>query len=431
MTYEQAVGYLGDLARYGMKPGLERVGAVLRELGDPQRRLRVVHVGGTNGKGSVCAMLASILEEAGYAVGLYTQPHLESYVERFLVNGRPISEGDFAGVVSRVAPAVERAVRRGSDHPTEFEAGTAAAYLYFAERGVDVLVQEVGLGGRLDATNVVEDADLVVVTNVQVDHVDQLGSDLASIAREKAGIIKRGRPVVTAAAGVGLDEVRRRCERLGAPLVHVGTDVRFRVVSVSAHVTVVEVFGSEREYGSLSVPLAGPHQAENAAVAVASCEALAKRGYHLPDEAIREGLRRARWPGRLELMREEPAVVVDGAHNPDGARALARAVREIYHGRPVILVTGMLADKDVPGTLAELLPLAVRVIATVPSSYRAGDPDVIAAEAGARGIPCEVVRDPREAVGRAVREAGAGDLVLVAGSLYLAGRARRALAQGA
>jgi dihydrofolate synthase / folylpolyglutamate synthase len=438
--YQQALRRLSERGRFGIRLGLSRTKALLRRTGNPQERLRGVLIGGTNGKGSVQALVAAVLREAGYRVGQTPKPHLVSYRERIVVDGREIGVADFAALIEQMLGAAE-AIEPRYGAPTEFELLTAAAFTWMGQAGVELGVIEVGMGGRLDATNVWQ-GGLSAITNVELDHTEHLGPTIAAIAAEKAQIIKRGDAIaVTGAGREGLAVISRRARRVGVPL---------RVIEP------LPVLGMDRggvsldlgSRGSLRVGLLGRHQAANAAVALAILEAMSEAGMAtLPDAAVRRGLERARWPGRLELLPREPDVLLDGAHNPHGTAALAAAVEELRPqlsaGRPTLLI-GVLRDKDVEGMLAPLLgaaSLAGALVVTtdVPDSPRSLPAAELAAtwreHAARSGSPISDVRavaDTDAALDEALEASReqAGPLI-ICGSLYLVGHARgRLLAVG-
>lgn len=404
--------YLDSLKRAGIRPGLGPVRRLLDRLGRPQDRYRSVLVGGTNGKGSIAASLASVLQAAGYRVGLYTSPHLVDFRERIRIDGVPISAED----LERRIGQVRRSNREGV---TYFEFATALAFLHFARCAVDVAVLEVGMGGRLDATHVVR-PELAIVSNVAMDHVEFLGPRLTDIAREKAGIIHPHRACVTAVRQLPvlavLEEV---CRRRKARLLRVGREIRVR----SGRDGLLDCRGPSITIRGIPLALQGPHQRENAACALGAVGILRRRGFAIGDEAVREGLSRVRWEGRLEVVRRSPAVVLDGAHNAAGAAALARALGGFAYRR-LTLVLGILADKDWRGMIRRLAPLADRVVLTRPPEERAQAPEVLAGEARRWNRNVEIADQPRQAVRAALRGAGPGDLVCVAGSLYLVGAVR-------
>jgi len=400
--------WLSARQRFGVRLGLDRMEALLDELGRPQRTSRQVLVGGTNGKGSTATVLAAALAAGGERVGLYTSPHLQRLGARVRIGGRPVEQARLLGALARVRPRAERL------EATYFEVLTAAALLLFAEEGVDTAVLEVGLCGRFDATNAVDPA-LSLVTGVALDHVAVLGGTLAAIAREKAGILRPGVPAWTGAEGEGLDHLRQAAASAGVRLRSLEHDAELRVRDRGW-----EGLALDLRYpgGRLSArtPLVGAHQARNVALALVGAVTLGVP----PDAAVR-GAADARWPGRLERLDDGSGpVVLDGAHNPASASALAAALRSL-EGRVPVLVLGVSADKDVAGIAAALAGVAERVIATrAVHSPRALAPEALSAATGADAA----APDPRRALAQARRLAGPGGTVVVAGSLFLVGEAR-------
>ncbi|MGB9887233.1 MAG: bifunctional folylpolyglutamate synthase/dihydrofolate synthase [Moorellales bacterium] len=424
MDYREAVAYLESYMRLGIHLGLDRIRDLLERLGNPHLDLPVVHVGGTNGKGSTAAMLASILQAAGYRTGLFTSPHLVSYTERFRIDGRPINPEEFARLVEAVRPAVAGLAAERGEEPTEFEVLTAMAWAGFREQGVEVAVMEVGMGGEHDATNAVPMPLVSVITNVGWDHMEHLGRTLEAIARTKAGIIKPGGFAVTAAEGEALEAVRERCREVEARLfvVQEETQIRPREADTRGQRFDLTVMG--REYPELFLPLLGPHQLANAATAVLAAEVLARfRGLELGPEAVREGLARVSWPARLELWPTRPLLAFDAAHNRDAARALRAAVERLAFRR-IILVVGLLADKEREAIMDLLAPLAAAVVVTRPLSPRAGDWEKVASMAARHVGAVYAEADLDAALDRALGLAGEEDMVLVTGSFYLVGEAR-------
>lgn len=425
LTYQEAVTALTRRGRFGISLGLERISRLLDELDHPERRLRGALVGGTNGKGSVVAMARAVLGAAGMRVGSMPKPHLVAYRERIAVDGQPISAADFAAAIGRVLPAIDR-VAADVGPPTEFEALTAAALVELARREVDLAIVEVGLGGRLDATNVL-DLGVAAITNVQRDHEALLGNTLTAIAGEKAPIIKRGNIAVTGATGRGLRPILERCAALDVPLRRAGPRqaYRARLLSTGWDGIAVDLVTPTRRLRDVRVGLLGRHQATNAAVAMAMIDAIAERwGTAVDEAAIRHGLAASRWPGRLELLDGSRVgagrVLLDGAHNPAGAATLAAALADLGLRRPTI-VFGAMRGKRVTGMLAALAPLQPTFIFTR------------VADAGARP-PAQLLHAWRRLTGRGARtaatlgralELGRGaDPLVVAGSLYLVGAAR-------
>ncbi|MFH0750790.1 MAG: bifunctional folylpolyglutamate synthase/dihydrofolate synthase [Chloroflexota bacterium] len=437
-AYADAVAALQGRGRFGIRLGLGRTRALLRELGNPQLGIRGALVGGTNGKGSVVALVSSCLAAAGHRAGDTPKPHLVTYRERLRVGGRLVGPEAFADLVREVLPAADRVARRHGP-PTEFELVTALAFTWFAGEAVDLAIVEVGLGGRLDATHA-WDGGVAAITNVDLDHTEWLGPTVAAIAREKAAIILGGDRAVTGASGEALAIVRRRARRIGASLVEV---VPARVRAMDLEGLVVDLPG----LAGTRIGLLGRHQAANVAVADAVLDALGRAGIAVvPPAARRAGYAAARWPGRLELVAlpgagpagADAEVLLDGAHNPAGAAALAAALDELRpllrgggeaRPAPVTLVLAIMGDKDVEGVLGALSAApslaGARVVATQVEGPRALPADALAARwatvAGARSGPVSVIPEPAAAVARAVAAEGP---VVVAGSLYLVGAAR-------
>jgi dihydrofolate synthase/folylpolyglutamate synthase len=417
-----AAALLTRLEPLGVRLALDDYSRLLAELGEPHRATPAVIVAGTNGKGSVSALLASIAAAAGLRTGLYTSPHLERWEERIRVDGEAISEPDLVARLDEVLAVVERA---GLPLPTVFEAVTAAAFLHFARRKLDLAVLEVGLGGRLDATNV-GDPHLSVVTRIALDHREYLGDSLESIAREKAGVFRVGRPALiapqTAEAARALAEEARR---LGSDLHRVDEETSLENLASSGSGGQRLDLRTPLALYHLTTALAGDHQLENVATAVRAAELLGALDRRLDRRAIVAGVAAARWPGRLELVdlaHGKPPVLLDAAHNPDGCRALARFLAQL--GRPLTLVFGCLADKAATEMLAALAPLAGRIVLTRPTSPRARAPEELVEEVPP-GPAVEVAAEPAAALARALTSETA--LVVVAGSIVLVGEIRRRL----
>lgn len=422
MTYEQALEYLASLGKFGMNFGLGRIEKLTALMNHPERRYKVIHITGSNGKGSTTAMLTAILRAAGIRAAMYTSPHLTDYTERFTVSGEEISRAALAAAVAHVRGLVERMVAEGGEHPTEFEVLTAAAFHYFAAAGAEYAVIEAGLGGLLDSTNVVTPA-LAVITNVSLEHTDRCGSTVAEIAAHKAGIIKAGAPVVTAARGEALDVIRRAADDKGAPLYVLGRDFYAEAAGRDGRGQQVAVVSrTHGDLGRFTVPLLGRHQAENAALAVMAALTLAEGDERITPDAVRAGLAATRWPGRFEVFDGRPPVIIDGAHNPDGAAVLRATLDEVFPGRDVVFVLGILADKDIAGITGALVRPGDSVVAVRPLSERAAAPEAVLA--GLEVRRAETADNVAAALARARELAGADGPVCAAGSLYLVGPAR-------
>lgn len=425
MNYREAVNYIHSIGRFGSKPGLERIQALLERIGNPHRQLRFLHIAGTNGKGSTAAFAAEVLRTAGYTVGLYTSPYLQSFTNRVGVNGRDISEEDIARWVRRLKPLCEDLAQQPElGHPTQFEIITAMAMGYYAELEVDIVVLEVGLGGRLDATNVVQ-PEVSVITTIGLDHQNVLGNSLRQIAFEKAGIIKPGAPVVTGVTEPEpLEAITESADEKRCDLYVLGRDFSCVRTAYSLQGQQFEYHGLKWNLPDLAISLLGEHQVNNAAVALAALECLNTRGFAVSPEAVRYGLPLAKWPGRFEVVGREPLIILDGAHNTHGTRALKKALVELLPSKPITMVLGILSDKDYPGMMRDLLPLAKRVIITAPSYSRAANPEILAQEAQKYLNEVEIVTPISDALERARELTDTHGVICVAGSLYTIGEAR-------
>lgn len=423
MTYEEAMAYLKSLQRFGIKPGLERTQELLRRMGNPERRAgKVVHITGTSGKGSVSAMVEAGLRAAGFKVGLFTSPPLQRFTERIQVNRQEIPPDRAADLLAAVRQHVAAMTAAGWEQPTEFEVITAAAFQYFAAEQVDWLVLEVGLGGRYDATNVVQQPAVTCITNIGLDHTQWLGNTHAAIARDKAGIIKPGVPCVTGTEHPeALAVIREVAAAQGAALTEV-TPSSWRVASWGLDGQVLDLLGAQGWHRGVKMPLLGDHQAANAAVALRVLELAG-----VCSDAIRQGFAALSWPGRMELLRTAAGVPVllDAAHNPAKCSALAGAVRRYFPDRRILLVLGVLADKEVSGMVQPLAGLAERVWTVTPESPRALSAEKLQVVCRAAGQQAEAAPSVAAGLEAALAEARPADLVLVTGSFYTVGPARQ------
>ena len=408
---------LYQLKRIGIKLGLERIRKLLDRLGNPQDEYKVIHVGGTNGKGSVCRIISSILLEGGYSVGLYTSPHLVHLRERFVINGEEVKDDELLDVLKVVLDHA----RRLDEKPTFFEISTATAFELFRRKEVEFAVVEVGMGGRYDATNVVSPL-VSVITNVTKDHPEYLGDSIEDIAMEKAGIIKEGVPVVTSSTGKALDVIRREARRKKAEII-LGNG-RWRRVSSGLNGQSFVVHGILRDY-DLETPLLGRFQGENIALSVLAVEKLQMMGVFLPDGSIERGVKNVNNPGRMELIPGTPRILLDGAHNVGAVRALIESLEDFSY-KDLIFILGILRDKDVEGIIKEISPLARYIIATRPRNERACEPEEIVNIVKKLGLDCEVcsTENVKQAILKAKEISKPDDLICVTGSLYTVGEAR-------
>jgi dihydrofolate synthase / folylpolyglutamate synthase len=441
MNYTESVNFLLTLGRELAAPSharatkfeLTNIRALAARMENPQNKFRSIHIAGTNGKGSTAAMIESVLRRAGYRTGLYTSPHLESINERIRIDGVPISDEEFAAAFTRLHALIEQMLGAGqlAAHPTFFECVTAMAFDIFARAEVEFAVLEVGLGGRLDSTNLVI-PEVSVITQIHFDHESFLGHSIAEIAGEKAGIIKHGVTVVSAADNQdAIRVIRHRAEQMSAPLIEIDSAYRVNAPSSEEGFYSADIVGKTTTTANdaptitLKPSLAGRYQLRNAITALAVARVLAGRGFHVSDSDIEAGIAGVSWPGRIERIQERPAVFLDGSHNPSGARELAAFWHDHLADRRIHLVYGSVRDKSVDEIAGLLFPLAASVIVTAPRQPRALSAEALAEMTRHLAPLMTVVADPRAALERAISNAEAEDVVFVTGSLYLVGELRK------
>lgn len=426
MNFQEAVNYLTGLSKFGINLGLSRMEHLLQVFGNPEKDLKVIHVAGTNGKGSTIAMTANILKQAGYRVGVYISPHLYCFTERMSINGENISPDRLAELTARVKPVLDRLpIETNLDKATEFEVTTLLAFLYFAEEKVDYVILEVGLGGRLDATNVVTPI-VSVITNVDFDHMAQLGDTLPAIAGEKAGIIKEGSSAVTASLEPEvLQVIRSVCRQKNVPLLEVGKDIVWQKGISDLCKQTFQLKLKDKIYSELQTGLLGEHQILNAAATLGIIVSLNNRGADISEEALRRGLMETVWPGRLEIMQREPVVIVDGAHNEAGAKTLRKALEEVFSYERLILLLGIFADKAVSDVVEQLAPLADSVIVSKSTNPRAMSPEELAEIVKKKNNRVIIKQDIFSGIKEAFALAGKKDLICIAGSLSTMSEARK------
>ncbi|MDX9787731.1 MAG: folylpolyglutamate synthase/dihydrofolate synthase family protein [Desulfobacterales bacterium] len=419
--YADCLKKMFGLRRFGIKLGLDIISGMLTGLGSPQQQFRCIHIAGTNGKGSVASTLATILQTAGYRVGLYTSPHLVHFNERIQTNGQPISN---ESVVASYL-AVEKA-HQGNREPTFFEFTTAMALYEFSRQQVDWAIIETGMGGRLDATNVLR-PNLSIITNISLEHQSYLGNTLAAIAAEKGGIIKEGVPVITGAGQKPVIEVLTRiAQKKSAPLYRFGNAFRIRRHPDGTFT----YYGLDQQWAKLRTGLKGEHQAKNAALVLAACEVLNRLGLKLLFDHLQAGLLNTHWPGRLEIISESPLVILDGAHNLSAVRILSQYLAAHYADRNITLVTGILDDKAYTPMLRQLLPLCKKAVFTQPKIDRALPPETFLTVAKEFIPSPEVIPSVPDAVAHAVQTAKKDEVICIAGSLYLVGEVKGAIEAG-
>ncbi|WP_444657961.1 bifunctional folylpolyglutamate synthase/dihydrofolate synthase [Caproiciproducens sp. R2] len=419
ITYEEALQKIESLLRFGSRPGLERVEKLLALLGNPQDRLKFVHVAGTNGKGSTCALIASVLKKSQYKTGLFISPFVTDFCERMQINGERIGREELSALVEKIFPLVERMAENG-EIITEFELITALAMEWFAESQCDIVVLEVGLGGRLDATNVISTPLVSVITSISFDHTAILGDTLAKIAYEKCGIIKENGVTVCSPGQnpEALAVIRSTAEERKNRFVPADTD--------SVEVLSMNLSGTGLEYRGLlvSLPFLGEHQVKNAVTALAVIEELKKQGYHIADHSIEAGFSSASFPARMEVLSADPLIVLDGAHNPGGTAVLAKAAGKYFGDRKIIAIVGMLADKDVAGAVRNFTGLFSKVFTLAPPGPRALDAQSLAEQFRKIGADAEPAQTADAALAKAFSLLDGNSALLICGSLYLAGDIR-------
>lgn len=420
MNYEQALEYIHGIKRYATKPGLERIQNLLRDMGDPQKKTSFVHVAGTNGKGSTIAMCASVMSHAGYRTGSFISPFLERFNERIQVEGQPIADDDLVELTKYTKEIADSMLERGLAHPTEFELVTAMAFKHWANTGCDTVALEVGMGGRLDATNVIDAPAVAIIATIALDHTHYLGDTLTEIAYEKCGIIKPGCPVVCYAeqSDEAKTVIERICRMRGCEFIQPDASA----------VEIIEsgAFGTRFRYKGIetTVPLMGRHQVINSLSVIEAMRALGRSGYHITDEDIAKGIAETQWVGRLEPVHDDPYCVIDAAHNPEAVRVLAQAADSLFADKKIITVMGMLADKDYEFCIPEIAKRSYRVITTTPTSGRALPAEESAAVARQWCDNVECIDDICDAVDHAFATAKEGEMILVCGSLYVIGIAK-------
>lgn len=425
MTYDETIEKIHSFLKFGSKLGLERMNKLMDLLGNPQNRIKTIHVGGTNGKGSVCRYLYTILQENGYRTGLFTSPYLERFTERIEYNGEEISPGDLIKYTELALEKVEVMLAEGYDSPTEFELITAIGFLYFADKDVDYLLLEVGLGGFGDSTNVVERPLVSVITSVSFDHMEYLGDTLEKIAVQKAGILKKGVPVVYHVADRSASEAIDRLAAKKECAIYKASDVKTEIIkkSLDGYIFNAKILGVD--YTHVSIGMIGGHQMDNAVCALMVIEILKQGGQiKVEKEKIYSALKRARQPGRLEVLKRDPYVIIDGAHNAAGADALAATIKDHFAKGNLLMVIGMLADKEIDPIIEKFGSIAEEFIATEPDNPRKLPADQLANRVVSKGKTCIAVSDIQEACRYAMSRANAYDAVIFAGSLYLIGRVR-------
>jgi len=422
MSFNDTLKWLYSFQRFGIKLGLERISYISKELGNPHKKYKVIHVGGTNGKGSVCMLLESILTNAGYKVGVYTSPHLQHISERIAIGKNRISEDDLVSLVNKVKPIVNQMVKNNKD-PTFFEIITAMAFHYFSCKNVDFAIIEVGLGGRYDATNIV-DSTIIIITNVSLEHQNILGKNIKDIAFEKAGLIKKNIPVITAAKGDSLNIIEKVAKKRDLSIYKIDTK-KWKRINHNQSIQEFIIKGILKDY-SVRTQMLGKYQGENIALAIAAIENLQMNGIYITDLNILNGVEKAFNPGRMEIICYKPILLLDGAHNTAGMESLCNSIRNDFYFNKLIVILGILSDKDIPSMLSIIIPLANVIITTKSNISRACEPFALKEMITKLDKKKEVIIKEKiiDAIEFAKTIAEESDIICITGSLYIVGRAR-------
>ena len=424
MKYQEAIKYITEVGNFGSNYGLERTYKLLEFLDNPHGKLKIIHVAGTNGKGSTTAMITSMLKEAGYKVGMYTSPFLEEFEERIQINGNNIPKEKLAQLMTKIKYAVDKVIEEGYNHPTEFEIITALMFLYFATEKVDFAVVEVGLGGRLDSTNVITPI-LSVITSISFDHTNLLGNTLEEIAAEKAGIIKSCIPTVIYPQEEMAERViSSKCQELDSKLYKINKEDAKLINIIKEDKIYQQVKVKLDDEYDVKLPLLGEHQILNLAVALKALEVIKDKAPKLNRESIVKSLATVRWNGRLEIMSNSPYVVIDGAHNIQGITQLDKNIKKYFEYKDMYLILGILADKDVEDMVKVITPKAKKVFTVTPNSMRAETAEELLEEVKKYNESCEAYNDYKNAFEDALKLCKKDDLLLISGSLYMIGEMR-------
>lgn len=424
MNYNEAIAYINDTNKFGSRLGLTSISKLMDILGNPQDELKIIHVAGTNGKGSTSSYLASCLKAAGYDVGLFTSPYLERFNERIKINGIDIVDDSLTRLTLRVKEACDQMVESGYEHPTTFEIITALAFLYFKEEGVDYVVLEVGLGGRFDATNVIKNSLAAVITTIDYDHMKELGDSLAKIAYEKAGIIKENGIVVSYEQAEEAAQVIRQVSEENKAKLFISKKDRVEILDITDKGNVFNYSFRDQAFENIRTSMIGEHQIYNAALAITTLLVLRDEGLiQISNEHIYEGIFNSRWNGRLEVLNRDPIFLIDGAHNGQGIKQLVKSLK-IFNYNRLILGLGILKDKDVDQMIDILAPFADVIVVTEVKMPRKLDAEKLANKLNKYNKEIYIHRDIREAVEKAISLAREDDLILFGGSLYLIGDVR-------
>ena len=420
MSYDETLKYIHNVKWQGSKPGLERTQTLLKALGSPEKKLKFVHVAGTNGKGSTAACMAAVLQQAGYKTGLYTSPYIIRFNERMQVNGEHITDDELERLTDEIRPYADAM----ADAPTEFELITALAMKHFLYKKCDIVVLEVGLGGELDSTNVIDTPEVAVITAIGLDHTAELGPTIADVARAKAGIIKKGGDVVIYGGEPDVEAVFESACNARQAALHRTDFSRLNIRTIDLEGVTFDF----APYQNVFLPLVGTYQPKNAALAITALECLRTKGWQISDDNIFTGLSKVKWPGRFEVLLRRPAFILDGAHNPHGIIATADSLKKHFGEQKIVFLIGVMADKDVGGMMDVISDLAQSFVAVEPPNPRAMKAEVLAEQLSAYGHPATACTSIPEGVRKAIIQAGEDGVVCALGSLYFSGDVREAVA---
>ena len=426
MNYKEALKYIEETHKFGIRLGLDNMNKLLDLLGNPQDNLNIIHMSGTNGKGSTCSFITSILKEAGYKVGLYTSPFLETFTERIRINGENIPEEDVARIISLIKEKIEQMVKEGYSYPTEFEIVTTMAFYYYYEQNVDYVALEVGLGGRYDATNIIKSSQVSVIGSISLDHTNILGDNISKIAYEKGGIIKEnGVAIVYNQSDEVKNVIKQICYDKNATYIETNfDDIDIKKSDIYSQVYDVTIF--DESYENIEIKLIGEHQINNSILALTVIKYLeGNKGLKIDDKSIRKGLINTKWPGRIEKISENPLFIIDGAHNEDGALSLAKAIDKNFKDRNLTLLIGMLEDKDIDSVLDILIPKFNKVITTTPDNPRAIDSSKLKDKILRHTDNVVDKKNIEKALNYTLESSSDNDVIISAGSLYMIGSIRR------
>ncbi|QBD85636.1 bifunctional folylpolyglutamate synthase/dihydrofolate synthase [Clostridium tetani] len=426
MNYNEAMEYIQNTSKYGNNTGTKRVEKILDILGNPHKNLKCIHIAGTNGKGSITSMITSILIESGFKIGMYTSPYIEEFEERIQINRENIPKDDLAYYTTIVSEAIEKVVSMGWGYPTEFEIITCIMFLYYSKKEIDYAIIEVGLGGKSDSTNVIKPL-VSIITSISYDHVSILGNTIEEIASEKAGIIKENVPVILYPQEEGAYKViEKTCMEKDSKLIYIDENSIYHIPNEDFNKSYqfLQIKTNKDEY-KVQLSLLGSHQRMNCAVAIYAIEQLMQIGIKIKKEDILRGLSNVQWPGRLEILKTNPLVVIDGAHNLDGITKLKESIKQYFRYNKLILIIGILTDKDIQKMVRTITPIANKVIAVTPNSYRGKTSQELIKTIENYNKNCEALEDYKEAYVKALAYCDEDDMILICGSLYMIGDMRK------